>query len=99
MQARLKADNDATNHEPFSWSSVLRAVKDPKCWLYGLAFHTLSLPLYTLSLFLPTIIKALGYTAAQAQLMSVPPYAVATILTVAVAVASEILYLDFSYLI
>ncbi|KFY08685.1 hypothetical protein V492_06007 [Pseudogymnoascus sp. VKM F-4246] len=89
VQARLKADNDATNHEPFSWPSVLRAVKDPKCWLYGLAFHTLSLPLYTLSLFLPTIIKALGYTAAQAQLMSVPPYAVATVLTVLVAIASE----------
>ncbi|KAL5349824.1 hypothetical protein ACLOAV_004858 [Pseudogymnoascus australis] len=89
VQARLKADNDATNNEPFSWASVLRAVKDPKCWLYGLAFHTLSLPLYTLSLFLPTIIKALGYTAAQAQLMTVPPYAVATVLTVLVAVASE----------
>jgi hypothetical protein len=89
VQARLKADNDATNYEPFSWPSVLRAIKDPKCWLYGLAFHTLSLPLYTLSLFLPTIIAALGYTAAQAQLMSVPPYAVATVLTILVAIASE----------
>ncbi|OBT72679.1 hypothetical protein VF21_08564 [Pseudogymnoascus sp. 05NY08] len=89
VQARLKADNDAANHELFSWASVLRAAKDPKCWLYGLAFHTLSLPLYTLSLFLPTIIKALGYTAVQAQLMTVPPYAVATVLTVLVAVASE----------
>ncbi|ELR03918.1 hypothetical protein GMDG_06449 [Pseudogymnoascus destructans 20631-21] len=85
VQACLTADNDAINHEPFSWPSVLRAVKDPKCWLYGLA---LSLPLYTLSLFLPTIIKALGYTAVQAQL-SVPPYAVATVFTVLVAVASE----------
>lgn len=63
--------------------------RDPKCWLYGLAFHTLSLPLYTLSLFLPTIIAALGYTAAQAQLLTVPPYAIATGLTVITAILSE----------
>ena len=49
----------------------------------------MSLPLYTLSLFLPTIIKQLGYTAAQAQLLTVPPYAVATVLTIIVAIASE----------
>lgn len=49
----------------------------------------MSLPLYTLSLFLPTIIKQLGYTAAQAQLLTVPPYAVATILTLIVAYFAE----------
>jgi hypothetical protein len=49
----------------------------------------MSLPLYTLSLFLPTIIKSLGYSAANAQLLTVPPYAVATILTVIIAVLSE----------
>jgi hypothetical protein len=49
----------------------------------------MSLPLYTLSLFLPTIIKELGYKAAEAQLLTVPPYAVATVLTLVVAVASE----------
>lgn len=80
---------DANNAEAFSWGPVWDAFKDPKCWLYGMAFHTLSLPLYTLSLFLPTIIKELGYTAAQAQLMSVPPYVVATFLTVTVAIFSE----------
>ena len=52
IHARLKADSDATHDEKFNWSDVWLAAKDPKCWLYGLAFHTLSLPLYTLSLFL-----------------------------------------------
>ncbi|KAL8715207.1 MAG: hypothetical protein Q9220_001165 [cf. Caloplaca sp. 1 TL-2023] len=86
---RLKASNDATRDEAFSWKNVSLALRDPKVWLYGLGFHTMSLPLYTLSLFLPTIIKALGYTAAQAQLLTVPPYSVATILTLTVAIASE----------
>jgi hypothetical protein len=31
---------------------VIEALKDVKIWLYGLGFHTMSLPLYTLSLFL-----------------------------------------------
>ncbi|PGH10725.1 hypothetical protein AJ79_05316 [Helicocarpus griseus UAMH5409] len=86
---RLKTDNDATRDESFSWPNVIKAVKDPKVWLYGLGFHTMSLPLYTLSLFLPTIIKDLGYAAAQAQLMTVPPYAVAFVLTISFAVFSE----------
>ncbi|KAI9761920.1 MAG: hypothetical protein M4579_000703 [Chaenotheca gracillima] len=89
ITARLKADSDATQDEAFTWYNVSTALKDPKVWLYGLGFHTMSLPLYTLSLFLPTIITELGYTAAQAQLLTVPPYAVATILTISVAVASE----------
>jgi hypothetical protein len=89
IQARLKGNSDATSNEPFAWSGVREALSDPKCWLYGTGFHTMSLPLYTLSLFLPTIISALGYKAAQAQLLTVPPYAVATILTVIIAVLSE----------
>lgn len=89
IHARLVSNNDATRNEAFTWTNVLFAIKDPKVWLYGFGFHTMSLPLYTLSLFLPTIIKELGYTAAQAQLLTVPPYAVATMLTITVAVASE----------
>lgn len=110
IQQRLAADCDATHQEEFSWAGVREALQDPKCWLYGLGFHTLSLPLYTLSLFLvsenkvllflpemscanrlfkPTIITNLGYTAATAQLLTVPPYAFAFGTTVTVAVLSE----------
>ena len=49
---RLKDDSDATRDEGFTWANVRKAVKDPIVWLYGIGFHTLSLPLYTLSLFL-----------------------------------------------
>lgn len=52
IQARLRADSDSTHDEQFRWADVLVACKDIKVWLYGLGFHTMSLPLYTLSLFL-----------------------------------------------
>ncbi|KAI0007665.1 major facilitator superfamily domain-containing protein [Xylariaceae sp. FL0662B] len=89
IQERLAADSDATHDENFTWAAVGTALKDPNCWLYGLGFHTMSLPLYTLSLFMPTIITNLGYTAATAQLLTVPPYAFAFITTITVAVLSE----------
>ncbi|KAI4642449.1 uncharacterized protein J4E79_011511 [Alternaria viburni] len=89
VQARLKADSDATNDEAFSWAEVLLAAKDIKIWLYAFAFHTMSLPLYTLSLFLPTIIRDMGYTSAQSQLLTIPPYAVATLFTIFWAILSE----------
>jgi cyanate permease len=40
-------------------------------------------PIYSFSLFLPTIIKKMGYTANQAQLMTVPPYVAACFFTIA----------------
>lgn len=55
IQYRLKNDNDATRDEKFTWSAVLDAFKDPKVWLYGLGFHTMSLPMYTLSLFMVSL--------------------------------------------
>jgi MFS family permease len=89
IHARLSSDSDATHDERFSWANVLKALRDPKCWLYGLGFHTTSLPLYTFSLFLPTIINALGYSPAISQLLTVPPYAFAFITTLSVATVSE----------
>ena len=87
--ARLKDDNDATRNEKFTWTGVRQALKDPKIYLYGLCFTTLALPVYTLSLFLPTIINGLGYSAAEAQLLSIPPYLAGFVTTMSVAVLVE----------
>jgi MFS family permease len=41
------------------------------------------MPLYSISLFLPTIVRSLGYKDNTAQLMSAPPYLVACVLCIA----------------
>ena len=69
--------------------------------LYGwyvdpLLLHTITLtsivtadaPLYAFSLFLPSIIASLGYESTVAQLLSVPPYAAAAIMTITVGCES-----------
>ena len=59
IHTRLKTDSDATNNEGFTWGSVLATFADPKSWLYCFCFHTMSLPLYTLSLFLVSISRTI----------------------------------------
>jgi MFS family permease len=60
------------------------AIKDYKMWLGMFIYMGVDMPLYAFSLFLPTIIAQLGYKSTQAQLMSVPPYACAAVLTISV---------------
>ncbi|EPQ54440.1 MFS general substrate transporter [Gloeophyllum trabeum ATCC 11539] len=77
LLARLRADSDAANQEGFDWTFVRQAFTDHLVWAYAFLFHGFSFALYTLSLFLPTIIAGLGFAAWKAQLMSVPPNALA----------------------
>jgi len=45
--------------------------------------------LYAFSLFVPTIIKNLGYSSTRAQLLTVPPYAIAAVVTVIVGYTAD----------
>ncbi|EMD37228.1 hypothetical protein CERSUDRAFT_95483 [Gelatoporia subvermispora B] len=89
LHDRLRDDNDALSGECFQWQSVIKAFKDVSVWLYCFTFMGCALPLFTLSLFLPTIIADLGFAAADAQLLTVPPYFVATVLTFLTALGSH----------
>ncbi|KAL6304999.1 major facilitator superfamily domain-containing protein [Sparassis latifolia] len=91
LHDRLRDDNDALNGEVFAWKYVKIAFQDVAVWLYCFCFMGCSLPLYTLSLFMPTIIADLGYSAAKAQLLTVPPYFVATVLTFGTAWGSHLI--------
>ncbi|KAL8699845.1 MAG: hypothetical protein Q9224_001234 [Gallowayella concinna] len=80
---RLKADQQSSaEHEEFRMTYFWASVKDWKTWLSAAIYMGADAPLYAFSLFLPTIINGLGYQDTKAQLLSVPPYAAAAILTV-----------------
>ena len=51
--------------------------------------HSVIIPVYAFSLFLPTIINDLGYEAAQAQLLSTPPYIAGCICTIVIGIISD----------
>ncbi|RDW64706.1 MFS general substrate transporter-54 [Coleophoma cylindrospora] len=80
---RLKMDQQSSaEHEEFKMKYVWLALKDYKTWLAAAIYMGADMPLYAFSLFLPTIISQLGFTTTRAQLLSVPPYAAAAILTI-----------------
>ncbi|RDW67603.1 MFS general substrate transporter-69 [Coleophoma cylindrospora] len=76
-------------HETFQWSEVVRGILSISTWLSACAYFGVLAGLYSFGLFLPTIIVELGYTANEAQLWSVIPYAVASVITVIISIISD----------
>ncbi|QIW96790.1 hypothetical protein AMS68_002308 [Peltaster fructicola] len=80
---RLKLDGQSSaEHESFKMEYFWASVKDWKTWAFAVVYMGCDGPLYAFSLFLPTIIQQLGYTSTTANLLSVPPYAVAAVMTI-----------------
>ncbi|KAF2868157.1 high-affinity nicotinic acid transporter [Massariosphaeria phaeospora] len=78
---RLRADHGHLSNE-FDVKYVWQAIGDWKVYIHMLICMAGFCPIYSFALFLPTIIKSMGYTANNAQLMSVPPYVFACFFTI-----------------
>lgn len=80
---RLQADQQASaHHEELKGEYVWAAFKDWKTYAFAVIYMGADGPLYAFSLFLPTIVAALGYSGTTANLLSVPPYVVAALATI-----------------
>ncbi|EUC46303.1 hypothetical protein COCMIDRAFT_93229 [Bipolaris oryzae ATCC 44560] len=82
VQRRLSEDSGHLSND-FDMKYVYQAIKDWKIYIFMLICMAGFCPIYSFALFLPTIIKNMGYTANEAQLMSVPPYVCACVFTIA----------------
>ncbi|KAJ6512730.1 major facilitator superfamily domain-containing protein [Mycena sanguinolenta] len=90
---RLKEDKVISKDpdvDAFSWSEVGRAFASPQVVLVGIIYFLNGVALYGLAYFTPSIVQSLGYTSAAAQLMTVPPFAVSALVTVAAALISDL---------
>ncbi|KAI0007662.1 MFS general substrate transporter [Xylariaceae sp. FL0662B] len=88
-QSLNNAERASETHEKFAWSEVIRGVFSFQTWFTASAYFGILSGLYSFGLFLPTIIAGMGYTANEAQLWSVIPYAAATVVTVFTAFLSD----------
>lgn len=82
LRRRLAADKQPSTKEEYDKRHIYAAVRDWKTWCYGFIYVGSIIPLYAFSLFLPTILRGMGYQGTHAQLLSVPPYACATVSTI-----------------
>ncbi|KAF8544935.1 major facilitator superfamily domain-containing protein [Trichophaea hybrida] len=81
VERRLKEDRRSLADE-YHIKYFFDAVKDWKIYVHMLITIGIFTPLYSISLFLPTIVKNMGYTNEKSQLMTVPPYVAACICTI-----------------
>ncbi|KAI5895711.1 MFS general substrate transporter [Schizophyllum commune H4-8] len=74
----------------FKWSDVRAALKDWKTYtIMSMFWWGGSVPTYSLSYTLPTMVASLGYSNIKAQALTTPPYVFATIVTVCVGLWSD----------
>ena len=79
---RLKQDQQASaSGETFAWKRLWEAFFDFKTWLAMVVYMGVDGSLYAFSLFIPTIILELGYKSTRAQLLTVPVYCGAAVVT------------------
>lgn len=74
---RLHIEGSKGHHKAMTWEDAKETLVDWRLWGHYVVYFGISTPFSSLSLFTPSITAGLGYHDLQAQLMTVPPYAVA----------------------
>jgi len=77
--ARINQEHKESSKERTRPRHILRALFNVNNVICGLGFFSINVSVQSFSIFLPTILKALGWTALKTQFYSVPPYCVGVI--------------------
>ncbi|KAH8645436.1 putative MFS transporter [Xylariales sp. PMI_506] len=82
---RLLVEGSKGDGDNVSWADVKATLTDWRLYGHYAIYFAVSLPFSSLSLFSPSIVAGLGYVDLQAQLMTVPPWAIAYVSQIVVA--------------
>ncbi|KAI0356824.1 MFS general substrate transporter [Trametes cingulata] len=87
---RLKEDNSSVGEEErFEFRHLTEAIFDWKIIVGSITNISIVSPIYAAALFLPSIINGFGFDPALSQLLTVPPYVVATVNVVLCSLYSD----------
>jgi MFS family permease len=86
---RLYHEGSKSSSPSFSWEDVKATLTDWRLYGHYLIYFAVSPAFSSLSLFAPSITAGLGYRDLEAQLMTVPPWAVAYVCQILVAWAAD----------
>ncbi|KZS96722.1 MFS general substrate transporter [Sistotremastrum niveocremeum HHB9708] len=75
--------------QTFSWSEVGSTFKEPHLYLFSLGLFAGGTTLFGLTYFAPSIVNSLGHSANRSQLLTVPPYAVAFVVSIIASYLSD----------
>ncbi|KAL4780643.1 major facilitator superfamily domain-containing protein [Aspergillus varians] len=83
----------------FNWSEVGRTLADPKSYITAFMFFSCNIAFSSMPVFLPTILHDMGYSSANSQALSAPPYLVAFIIVLITSYLSDRSHSRSPYLI
>ncbi|KXN87250.1 hypothetical protein AN958_09041 [Leucoagaricus sp. SymC.cos] len=86
---RLKESKATSDDDGFSWREVWETFRLPHIWILAVNAFLGSSIVLSLAYFAPSIVLSLGFSPVQTQLMSVPPFATAFIVTVIAAILAD----------
>ncbi|CZR52344.1 related to putative tartrate transporter [Phialocephala subalpina] len=86
---RLKFEASHGHDESLTWAQAKDTLTDWRLYAHYAVYFGISTPFSSLSLFTPSITAGLGYKDLLAQLMTVPPYAVAYVVTLLVSFSAD----------
>ncbi|KAG2025316.1 hypothetical protein GB937_003079 [Aspergillus fischeri] len=86
---RLRTEGSKGEAEAMTWEDAKAVLTDWRLYAHYAVYFGISAPFSSLSLFTPAITSGLGYTNLRAQLMTVPPWAVAYVVTTAAAWSAD----------
>ncbi|KAF2466617.1 MFS general substrate transporter [Lindgomyces ingoldianus] len=87
--ARLMVKGGAEENEKIEFHHIKRAFFNINNYICALGFFLINITVQGISLFMPTILNDLGWTATKAQLYSVPPYVCACLVAIFIAFVSD----------
>ncbi|KAF4472259.1 transporter [Fusarium albosuccineum] len=99
LLARLAIDTPDASMNHWNKSTAKRVFGDVKIWLGALMYLGIVTTTYSTSFFTPTILRQLGWTALRAQVMSIPIYIAAAVVTLTGAVFSDRLRHRFGFIL
>ncbi|KAF2732798.1 MFS general substrate transporter [Polyplosphaeria fusca] len=88
-EERLVIKGGASEHEKVEVRHVTGTLTNINNYICAIGFFMINITVQGISLFLPTILKDLGWTSTRAQLYSVPPYVCACLVAIFVAWLSD----------
>jgi MFS family permease len=94
---RVQVDSSSVVNEKFNLRSALAIFKHPTSWVILAIEMCLGVPLQSVSLFLPVIVKQLGYSTVKSNLYTVAPNITGAVMLLILAFASDYTRLRFPF--
>ncbi|KAK5992601.1 MFS transporter prlL [Cladobotryum mycophilum] len=86
---RMFHEGSKGHHPSMTWADARATLTDWRLYAHYAIYFGISPPFASLSLFAPSITGGLGYVDLKAQLMTVPPWAVAYVCQIIVAISAD----------